>query len=945
MATDQPGPMGARPTGGNLKKVAGNTNPGLAGTEPTGTVLEDFFALSRDLLCIANYAGELQRVNAAFSAAVSLPAAPGHNSSLFALIHAQDVEATRAQFQMLREQGGGLSFENRVMSEGGSYRWYHWNASADTSRQLIYLVAHDITARKQQDEVLRRSEDRFHSLIRATSAIVWSTPASGYFETPQPEWSAFTGQSWEELRGAGWLNAIHPEDQAHTHAVWTNAVRDRTLYKVEHRLRRHDGVYRHMQVRGVPLLSDDGNIVEWIGIHSDISERKEVEEATLRTEKFMTSLVENIPHMIFVKDAENLSFVRFNRAGEKLLGIPREQMIGKTDYDFFPPEEVEFFVANDRAVLSGRKIVDIAEEPIQTAHGLRYLHTKKIPILDEHGEPQYMLGISEDITERKQSEQDLYRAKEAAEKASRAKSEFLANMSHELRTPLNAIIGFSEVLEDKTFGDLNARQQRYVSNILTSGQHLLQLINDILDIAKIEAGRLQLEVQHFGAVQALEDVASVLRGLVNKKDLTLEVLAPADLPPLTADEAKFKQILYNLVSNAIKFTPPGGRIRVEASFTEARIAQAKDPSIPGPAICIRVTDTGIGIKPEDQDRIFHEFEQVDSSYSRKQQGTGLGLALTRNLVELHGGAIWLESQGEEGSGTTFSFYLPLQPTLSRSLQHERKTSDALASATASPPIPGSGPHGGPLILVVEDDAAAADLLEYYLQEAGYRVMRVAEGEGVVPLVKLLKPDAITLDIMLPGEDGFQVLAHLKADPETSDVPVVIVSMTEDKQLGFSLGAVDFLVKPTEKSLVISSVARAVGKHPQTTELRVLVVDDDPMVGDYLTDLLGQGGYRVIVAGGGAEGLALLRHETPHVLILDLLMPGISGFEVVQELRKEATWDTLPIIIFSALELGAAERALLGQNIKVLVPKAAREDLLREVQKLVPVTQPRAREHT
>ena len=895
--------------------------------------LDNFFALSIDMLCIAGFDGFFKRVNPAFGEILGYSDEEMLSKPFVDFVHPDDVAATIEETATLTTSAHTISFENRYLCKDGSYKWLLWTSTADPKRQLIYAAARDITRRKQFEEDLRKGEKRYRSLIEATSAIVWNTPVSGRFEKEQVAWSAFTGQTWDEYKDWGWLQAVHPDDQAETARVWTQAFENRTLYQVEHRLLRHDGEYRAMSVRAVPLLDANGEISEWIGVHNDITEQKESQDAIRQTEKFLSSVVENIPHMIFVKDAQELRFVRVNRAGEELLGLKREQMIGKSDRDFFPAEEAEWFIAQDKVVLESRRISNIPEEPIQSPDGTRILHTKKIPIVDDNGQPQYLLGISEDITETKQAEVELQRAKDTAEAASRAKSEFLANMSHELRTPLNAIIGFSEVLEDQTFGELNTRQLKYVSNILTSGRHLLQLINDILDIAKIEAGRLTLDRSPFPVETALNDVVAIVKALTNKKSIDLSIEVTPNLPSLHADQPKFKQIMYNLMSNAIKFTPPEGRVAVNAFM---------DENSPVPAVCIAVSDSGIGIKPEDQARVFGQFEQVDSSYSRQQQGTGLGLALTKNLIELHGGRIWVESEGIEGKGTTFSFVLPFDEP---AIEYSNDSQDgAIDSATASadgtltatevfPINEQNEQEASPLVLVVEDNGPASELLTHYLTEAGYSVAHATDGEQAVQMVNELHPYAVTLDIMLPRKDGWQVLAEMKARPETADVPVVIISMTEDRQLGFSLGAVDFMVKPVDKNRLIEVIARAGGQASKDQMPMILVVDDEPKTVELLSDLLKHAGYRVLEAFGGQQGIELATQYLPQVIILDLMMPQVNGFDVVRELRANPATKDIAIVIFSAKDISEEEVGELNADIRAIVPKSGKEELLRELAKL------------
>jgi len=485
-------------------------------------------------------------------------------------------------------------------------------------------------------------------------------------------------------------------------------------------------------------------------------------------------------------------------------------------------------------------------------------------------------------------------------------------MSHELRTPLNAIIGFSELLENHTFGDLNERQQRYVANVLTSGRHLLQLINDILDLSKVEAGHMELALSEFDVRTTLAEVRTVVGTLAMKKHLSLDLEVEGSIGTLTADQSKFKQVLYNLLSNAIKFTPDGGSVRVTV-----RRAPEVGLKKSGEWIEVAVADTGIGLKSEDQERIFDTFEQVDSAYAREQQGTGLGLALSRRFVELHGGRIWVES--EVGKGSIFRFVLPL---VAGAVTAEPATDNGRAASADQ--------ENHPLVLVVEDDKQARELLAHDLVQAGYRVAHAATGKEAVALAQELRPNAITLDVLLPDQDGLKVLAQLKALPETRAIPVVIVSLTEGRELGFSLGAVDWLVKPANPVNFLAAVRKAIAGTDSAETQTVLVVDDEPPTVELLTDMLRTQGLRVLAAHDGRQGVVLARAERPNLIVLDLIMPGLTGFDVVQELREHPETREIPILIFTVKDLSAAEREQLRGSVQAVVTKGAAGALLREL---------------
>jgi signal transduction histidine kinase/CheY-like chemotaxis protein len=489
----------------------------------------------------------------------------------------------------------------------------------------------------------------------------------------------------------------------------------------------------------------------------------------------------------------------------------------------------------------------------------------------------------------------LERQSAALEVASRHKSEFLASMSHELRTPLNAIIGFSEVLLERMFGELNERQDDYLRDIWSSGKHLLELLNDILDLSKIEAGQMVLNRSEFAVRESLEYCLSMVRERALNQRIQLSLDVDPRVGLLDADRLRFRQVVLNLLSNAVKFTPDGGRVDVRASLREADLV-------------VEVADTGPGVTAEDRQRIFDAFQQ-GARLPRQTEGTGLGLTLSKRILELHGGRIWVDS--EAGNGSTFGFALP--------------TGSAEPALTSvSPPGLDSGlptglaPGPGPTVVVVEDDRRSFDLLRVYLEAAGARVVSARDGEEGLDTVRRLSPAGVILDILLPGIDGWEVLAQLKADPGTAAIPVVVVSMLDERGRGFALGAAEYLVKPVAKDQLLAALYRAAAMPER--QHTVVTIDDDPLAIELVRASLEPEGWTVLAAATGQEGLALIRERQPSAVLLDLLMPGMDGFEVVEALRADPDTKSVPVVILTSKSMTQQDKERLQGRITYVARK-------------------------
>ena len=519
--------------------------------------------------------------------------------------------------------------------------------------------------------------------------------------------------------------------------------------------------------------------------------------------------------------------------------------------------------------------------------------------------------IEEHEKEIQEVNEQLVQSEQRARAATQAKSHFLANMSHELRTPLNAIIGYSEMLQEEA---QDSGQESFIPDlkkINRSGRHLLDLINDVLDLSKIEAGKMELYLETFDISNLLEDVSNTVQLLVQKNSNVLEVRCPANLGAMRADMTKVRQSLFNLLSNASKFTK-NGKITLEA-------ARENSPT-KSDWIVFRVSDTGIGMTPEQQEHVFEAFSQADASTARDFGGTGLGLTITKTFCRMMGGDVALTSK--PGEGTTFIIRLPTEVR-----EPEAESAAATRSIAVPPDMEGKS------VLVIDDDADTRQVLKRFLNRKGFSVECASNGEEGLRLAKELHPMAIILDVMMPGMDGWAVLSTLKSKPDLSDIPVVMLTIVDDKNLGYTLGASDYMIKPVDRERLTEILAKF---RDISSPRSALVVDDEEADRKMLTQILERERWSVIQAEDGVVALEQVAKHRPDLILLDLMMPRMNGYQFVTELHKHDDWRSIPIIVVTAKDMSTEERIALDGYVEKVLPKHAltQDSLLGEIQDLI-----------
>jgi signal transduction histidine kinase/CheY-like chemotaxis protein len=663
------------------------------------------------------------------------------------------------------------------------------------------------------------------------------------------------------------------------------------------------------------------------------------------------ALFESGPGLNLVLDPD-LTIVAASDAYLSATMTKRSEIVGRPLFDVFPDnpdDHAATGVDNLRSSLE-RVRRDLVADTVAVqkydirrpeseggGYEVRYWSPRNTPVLDRDGKLVYIYNRVEDVTEfmklkehgvmqqrftdglrerTTQMEFELYERSQELQKlnrelrdASKAKSIFLSNMSHELRTPLSAILGFSELLLDDDPERFKEEQRHgFLEHIHAGGEHLLGLINDILDLSKVEAGQMKLHLETVSVRETIEAVVSSVAPLAAKKRLTMTTDTNT-APDVVADGGRLKQMVLNLVANAIKFTSEEGTITVAAHRL-------------GRMVEISVTDTGIGISDSDRGKIFHEFQQLDSAVGRQVQGTGLGLALTRRFAELHGGSVRVTSK--VGKGSVFTISLP-------------RAGPVPEKGPVADPAHGTVPDNRPLILVVEDDPAVAELVTHIVERGGFRTEIARTGTEAVVKARELQPVAITLDIGLPEIDGWGVLQLLKQDQMTSSIPVAVISVHDDPELGAALGALDYFVKPIRANDLLLRLSKFKIKHSAGRDsVQVLVVDDEAANRELLAAVLEPAGFIVTLASGGLEGIQLAMSGRPDLILLDLMMPDVTGFDVVEALRAEEATEAIPIMVLTAKLMTANDRLRLNGQVSAILSRGSTgsADLLLQLRYIV-----------
>jgi len=840
-------------------------------------------------------------------------------------------EMGSAHFEWLYQRKNGDRFPAEVLLSAFSFE----------GRMLLQASVRDISERRSSEDAALESRKQLKSIIDYFPDAVLAVDTEGKVIAWNHAMEQITGTPASEVIDRG-----NYEHGLHIYGTRRPVLADLVLNPQKDIERTYTSLYRNgdylisdtspaklwnsqgkdfsASVAATPLYDSEGKIIGAVESVRNISDRLRAERAVAESQRQLKDIIDFFPDAVLAIDTEG-KVIAWNHAMEQLTGIPADKMLGKGDYEYALP-----FCGTRRPIL-----IDLALQPQKDIEckysSLRregnrligeaymtnllgeeiFLSGTATALYDNEGKSIGAIESIRDVSDRKAAEIALQQAKEAADAANRSKSVFLANMSHELRTPLNAIIGYSELLQEEAEEEGLSSFNSDLDRIHSAGKHLLGLINDILDLSKIEASKIELYPETFSVATMIESVVNIAAPLVKKNGNTLIVEGDDAGGEMYADLTRVRQCLFNLLSNAAKFTDSG--------VLTLTVQRTKEAGVDWVRFSLR--DTGIGMTPPQIKRLFHTFTQADSSTTRKFGGTGLGLTITRHFCRMMGGDISVES--EYGKGSNFTLRMP-------AVAAARPTETEILQETV--PLINSACCSEHTVLVIDDDPAVRDLLQRFLSREGYRVACAAGGEEGLRLAHQLRLKAITLDVAMPHMDGWTVLSALKTDKETADIPVIMLTIVEEKNLGYALGATDYLLKPLDKERLLVVLKNC----NSNTTRPVLVVEDDGETRLYLRRVLTQGGWNVVEAENGLQGLERLRDNLrknlPQIILLDLMMPEMDGFQFIHALRSRDEWRAIPVIVLTAKTLTSEERRRLNGSVAKILQKGnySREELLREV---------------
>ena len=785
------------------------------------------------------------------------------------------------------------------------------------------LIGTDNTARKRAEEALAKAGALQSAIFNSANFSSIATDAKGVIQIFNVGAERMLGYTASEV-----VNKITPADISDPQEVIIRAkalsaelgttilpgfealvfkasrgIED--IYELTY-IRKDDSRFAAM-VSVTALRDEQDAIIGYLLIGTDNTARKQVEaermvlDQRVRDQQFYTrSLIESNIDALITTDPRGI-ITDVNKQMEALTGCTRDELIGAPFKDYFTdPDRAE---AGIKLVLSESKVTDYELTACARDGKETVVSYNATTFHDRDRKLQGVFAAARDVTERKRYEESL-------QQANRAKSLFLANMSHELRTPLNAILGYSEMLQEDAVERHLDEFTADLEKINAAGKHLLALINDILDLSKIEAGKMELFLETFDLSAMIDDVASTIQPLVEKNDNTLDISRAPNLGSMRADQIKVRQGLFNLLSNAVKFTQQG-KVTLEA---DRQVMDGNE------WIEFRVTDTGIGLSSEQIVKLFQDFTQADASTTRKFGGTGLGLALTRRFCQMMGGDVTVHSVAGEGS--TFTIKLPAMVGEAR--QEPPATDTAVVVPLDS---------DADSVLVIDDDPVQRQLMERFLGKEGFNVRSAEGGEEGLRMARELHPIAITLDVMMPDMDGWCVLSELKADENLRDIPVIMLTMVDDPERGFTLGAADYATKPVDRNRLSQILKKHTCPHPPCP---VLLVEDDPATRALTRLILEKAGWNVSEAANGKIAMECMERERPSLILLDLMMPEMDGFEFSQRVRKRAEWRSIPIVVMTARDLSNEDRRRLNWHVESILQKSgdSREMILAQVRDLV-----------